>query len=337
MVVQMTKASLVVALALVSHLAVAGTPVLAPYKGANVTVSFPKGWTVADQNGVYVAQQDPKRADAASILFIYSPAVASATEDQLLDAMTGRVASDFKVTKRAPIPGGGHLMIGDGTVGGIKVRLGAVAIIANGQAIVSVLVAKTSEFDGLGGIGLATQVAGSLQIPQAAAPPPQQTPAAPASSGPLTVPPPTRQVTLADMQGQWQHDDHVLKSYVSVSTGGYAGYSVIADTEKWFIDAKGNMTDDYAGTHAGVGGTFQVSSKHPETITIDGNLFVRSPEKGQGIPKYFWIRGWEQRADITVIKINGPYYDPKQIEERCKTRLDQCANLDEYWVRITKK
>src|SRR5690242_55443 len=128
-----------------------------------------------------------------------------------------------------------------------------------------------------------------------------------------------------------------MKSYVSASTGTYADYSVIADAEKWFIDAKGQMTDDYTGTHAGVGGTFQVNSTHAETITISGNVFVRTPAKGQGATRYYWIRGWEVRPDITVLKINGPMYSLDEITDRLKTDPIYGANLDQYWVRIAKK
>src|SRR4051812_36592876 len=119
----------IVALVFVSHIAIAAPPVLAPYKGTDLTVSFPKGWTVAQQDGVYVAQQDPKQKDAAGILFVYIPNPNNQSEEALLTAMTGQVAKDLKIVKKEAVQGGvGHYVIADGSSEGVKVRLAAIAV-----------------------------------------------------------------------------------------------------------------------------------------------------------------------------------------------------------------
>src|SRR5258706_9616600 len=122
----------------VTSTAGAGPLKLEPYKGTDLTVSFPKGWKVEQQSGIYIAQQDPTKKDSAGVMFIYMPNANNASEDQLLDAMTSQVAQNIKVTKKAAIPGGaGHYAMADGTADGAKVPVPAIAVVARGQWIVS--------------------------------------------------------------------------------------------------------------------------------------------------------------------------------------------------------
>jgi hypothetical protein len=336
---------LVLMLVLISRVAIAGTPVLAPFKGTDATVSFPKGWMVRQDGGIYVAQQDPKRKDSAGMLFIYMPNSSNATEDQLLDGLTAKVVQDLKVGDRAAINGGvGHYLIADGTSDGTKVRVAALAVVMKGQAIVSVLISKGSDFDALGGILLATQVMASLQpsAPPVAPPTPSSngitnpntmTNQQVTNGGRLTVPPPARPITVADMAGDWSQDDHVMSNYVSASTVSYAGYSAIATSEKWSIDGKGNIASKLRATSSSSRqGTYQVAENMVGTISItaDGDLLIM---KNTGVRKtHYQIRGWEVRPDITVIKVNGPYYD-EGIPDRIKADPHYAWNLDKYWVR----
>ena len=202
----MNRLYLVVSVVLVSHLAIAGTPTLVPFKGATATVSFPKGWVVQQENGVFAAQQDPKKKDAAGILFVDIPNANNATEDQLLDTVSAQVAKDLQVVDRQAIKGGtGHYLIADGTANGAKVRIASIAVVINGQAIVSMFVAKTGDFDSLGGLALAMQVLGSLKpdappagTPLAAKPPVTPT-ATPTAGGKLVVNAPGRAISIADL------------------------------------------------------------------------------------------------------------------------------------------
>ena len=51
----------------------------------------------------------------------------------MLAAPAARLAPDFKASKRGPITAGaGHFVVGDATVGGIKVRIGGLAVVAAG-------------------------------------------------------------------------------------------------------------------------------------------------------------------------------------------------------------
>jgi hypothetical protein len=324
-----TRLYLILALALVSPIASAGTPTLVPFKAANVTVSFPKGWIVQQENGVFAAQQDPKQKDAAGILFMDIPNATNATEDQLLDTVGAQVAKDLEVADRAAIKGGtGHYMIANGTSDGVKVRIAAIAAIINGQAIVSVFVAKTSDFDALGGLSLALQVLSSLK-PDAPA-------AVAAPGGKLVVGAPSRPLTVADLAGDWTQDDSAVTSYSSSSTSS-GGYSAAATSAKWRIDPKGIIyTQLTATTSGGGGGTYQVNQKSAGTITVtaDGTLSI-THKKGEGVSPTYLIRGWGATSDVTVLKLNGPYYGA--IEDRVRKDPGYATNLDGYWVRQNPK
>ncbi len=65
------------------------------------------------------------------------------------------------------------MLIADGRVGDIRVRLGAIAVATAGASIVSLLVAKAGEFDRLGGMELVTTILTSIKPHAPPAPPPQ--------------------------------------------------------------------------------------------------------------------------------------------------------------------
>src|ERR1700689_354196 len=94
--------------------AAAGPLQFETYSNKTISVALPKGWSVHEQGGAIVAQRDPNRAESASRMVVAQATGVTATEDQLLDAIAGKMAKDVKVTARAPIAGGhGHTMIAD--------------------------------------------------------------------------------------------------------------------------------------------------------------------------------------------------------------------------------
>jgi hypothetical protein len=172
----------------------------------------------------------------------------------------------------------------------------------------------------------------------AAPAPPANTNAQPAPGGKLTVGPLNRKLAVSELAGEWSEDGHVMTGYVSSSTGAYAGYSAIATAEKMSIDGKGNMASKFTGTSASNTGAYQINEKSNAVITIDDDVLTITKQKGQGATSHWFVRGWEQRPDITVLKLNGPYYD-KGVENIDRLRRDPsyASNLDKFWVRTTKK
>lgn len=245
---------LVLTFVFVSQIAIAGTLALVPFKGADVTVSFPKGWVVQQDSGVYAAQQDPNQKDAAGILFLYMPNSNNASEDQLLDALSSKVAQDVKIGERAAIKGGvGHYLIADGTADGTKVRVAALAVVANGKAIVSVLVAKPADFDTLGGLTLPSLVMGSLE---SNTPPPAPAPGA-------------ATINLSDLVGKWGNNGASTLSYVD-GDGNYSGSSTAFFGEWYTFKADGTYTMSFQGR----ANNHTIRETGTGKVTFSGDLLI---------------------------------------------------------------
>ena len=312
---------------------------LEPYDASGkLTVLLPTGWKVtADlDKGVVSAQQDPDRNDAAVLLVIIQP-TATATEDQLLDAIAGSVSKDLKVARRDTLPGGrGRLLIADGTIDKIQARIGAIAVVANGSSVITLLASRTTEFDKLGGIELVTTVLTSMKAtaaPPSAPPAPPQGIQAPAvdANGRLVVPPLGRKVALAELAGEWRQDDSSIASYVTSSTGAYGGFDSIAITANWTLDAKGNAFSSSVATTAGRGGAHQVVEKKYGTATLAPNM-VLSIAWQNGTTQHYLLRGWVELPAITVITLNGPWYQggvPSDVLGDPKIG----TNLNAQWAR----
>jgi hypothetical protein len=53
------------------------------------------------------------------------------------------------------------------------------------------------------------------------------------------------------------------------------------------------------------------------------------------VPSYYLVRGWFVGPELTVMRLNGPHYNQKDIDDG--VRSDKTAgNLDEFWVRKTR-
>ena len=143
--------------------AVAGQPALESHDVGPLHVQTPRGWAFSGDadKGVMLAQQDPKRKDAAQ-MFVVVMRQNAPGEDKLIDTVIGQ-AKDVKIVRRGTAPGGaGKLVVADGSVDGIAVRMGVIAIAANGGAVTGALLAKASDFDDLGGTDLVVAVMSSL-------------------------------------------------------------------------------------------------------------------------------------------------------------------------------
>jgi hypothetical protein len=303
---------------------------LEPFKTTRFTVSMPKGWKITSDaaNAMIVAQQDPTRKDAAALVLTVQANGTNATEDQLLDVVAGQVAKNLKVSRREAIQGGGHMLIADGaTADNIKVRVGAIALTGGGEAIVCGLVSKVDDFDPLGGIELVGNVMGSIKMAQAA---PAQPPSNAANSGGGKLDaPPSRPLTLADIAGVWNKDDGSIKSYVNTSTGGYAGYHATTTSARYTITTSGAITDEFSGYSGGTGGGVFASETTTGTVAITPGGVLEIAFKGQSFKTRYLICGWFQSQELSVMKLNGPWYEGIPAD----VRADPGKGSSEYWVR----
>ena len=148
------------------------------------------------------------------------------------------------------------------------------------------------------------------------------------SDGNLVIPQPTRQLTIADLVGDWgDNPGRIATTYVNRSDGTYAGTDSLHFTSKWTIDKTGRYTNNFFEVRNGK----KLSDITTGTITIVGRLISI---KHKGTAKYV-VRGWLELPDMTILKVAGPWYDNQEIPERIFTDFSEDSRfiLTAKWVR----
>ena len=149
------------------------------------------------------------------------------------------------------------------------------------------------------------------------------------SDGNLVIPQPTRQLTIADLVGEWgDNPGRIATTYVDRSTGSYVGTDSLHFTSKWTIDSNGGYTNDFFEVRNGK----KLSDVTTGTITIIGRLI--SIKHGRSTAKYV-ARGWLELPTMTILKVAGPWYDDQEIPERIFTDFSEDSRfiLTAKWVR----
>ena len=148
------------------------------------------------------------------------------------------------------------------------------------------------------------------------------------SDGNLVIPQPTRQLTIADLAGEWgDNPGRIATTYVDRSSGSYVGTDSLHFTSKWTIDPNGQYTNDFFEVRNGK----KLSDTTTGTITIVGRLISI---KHKGTAKYV-VRGWLELPNMTILKVAGPWYDNQEIPERIFTDFSEDSRfiLTAKWVR----
>ncbi|MGI9064783.1 MAG: hypothetical protein ACR2HX_00020 [Pyrinomonadaceae bacterium] len=148
------------------------------------------------------------------------------------------------------------------------------------------------------------------------------------SEGNLVIPQPTRQLTIADLAGEWgDNPGRISTTYVNRSTGSYAGTDSLHFTSKFTFDKNGRYTNDFFEVRNGK----KLRDITTGTITIVGRLISI---KHKGTAKYV-VRGWLELPDITILKVAGPWYDNQEIPEKMFTDFSEDSRffLTTKWVR----
>jgi hypothetical protein len=131
-------------------------------------------------------------------------------------------------------------------------------------------------------------------------------------------------MAIADLAGEWGHNDGVTTRYVDRYTGAPAGYDSLHFANKWTITKDGGISLDFFGIRNGK----KIVEKSSGTATLTGGMLVIRMSNMQR----FFFRGWLELPDMTIMKINGPWYDAP-IPANIFTNPDQGSNLDQKWVR----
>lgn len=143
--------------------------------------------------------------------------------------------------------------------------------------------------------------------------------------GRLLIPLPTRQLTLADLAGQWGESDGINVRYVYRDSGNYAGSDSLHYKSKMTFSADGGYFNDFYAIQNGK----MIKDKSAGTISVSGRvLSIRH----KNTAKYV-IRGWLELPDMTVLEVCGPWYDDDVIPQEIFTNPVQGANLNKKWFR----
>ena len=144
--------------------------------------------------------------------------------------------------------------------------------------------------------------------------------------GNLFIPPPTRQLTVADLVGNWgDNPGRISTQYVFRDTGAHAGTDSLHFTSKWTIDGDGRYVNDFFEVRNGK----KLSDRTTGTITIVGQVITI---KHKGTAKYV-VRGWLELPDMTILKVAGPWFDDQEIPERTFTDPPDSYMTTSKWVR----
>ena len=145
--------------------------------------------------------------------------------------------------------------------------------------------------------------------------------------GNLFIPPPTRQLTIADLVGNWgDNPGRISTQYVFRDSGSHAGTDSLHFTSKWTIDGDGRYVNDFFEVRNGK----KLRDITTGTITIAGRVISIKQQKSTA--KYV-VRGWLELPDITILKVAGPWYDNQEIPERTFTDPPDSYMLTSKWVR----
>jgi hypothetical protein len=155
---------------------------------------------------------------------------------------------------------------------------------------------------------------------------PQNPPAQPAATdGKVVIPMPSRQLTVADLVGEWGETAGFSTTYVDRYSGSYAGTDSLHFRNKRTITKGGGYVNDFFAIQNGK----KITDKTSGTISINGRLLsIRQ----NNTAKYV-IRGWLELTDMTILTVCGPWYDDQVIPERIFSTTEQGANLNANWIR----
>jgi hypothetical protein len=280
------------------------------------TFTVPPGWHVETRGSGGGQHIVVSKAAAGSycMAVVYASAPAGNSLEASFASEWARVALQTLDAVATPRPAISH-------VGALRVALGAAASTAQGQPIVGLLIVADAGARVVPVLILSPSFA-SLEPYRAEVDTILGTLVVQGQPAPA---PPRRTVSIADLAGAWGRNDGINTRLVDRTTGAYAGTDSIHFTEHWEIGAGGTIALDFFGIHNGR----RIAEKSSGTVTLssDGILLIRMTNEQRYV-----LRGWEEAPDMTVMTLNGPWYDA--VPPDILANPSQGWNLDQRWVRL---
>ncbi|MEO6049903.1 MAG: hypothetical protein ABIP78_01040 [Pyrinomonadaceae bacterium] len=144
-------------------------------------------------------------------------------------------------------------------------------------------------------------------------------------NGNLIIPLATRQLTLADIAGNWGENAGINIRYVDRYSGTYAGADSLHFKSEMMFTAAGAYYDDFAAIQNGR----MIKEKTAGTVAINGQI-LSIKIANRNLQKYV-IRGWLELPDMTILEVCGPWYNDDVIPPGIFAGGG--ANLDKKWIR----
>ena len=145
------------------------------------------------------------------------------------------------------------------------------------------------------------------------------------ADGKVVIPMPAKQLTVADLAGEWSETSGFSTTYVDRYTGAYAGTDSLHYRSKSTFTENGGYLNDFFAIRNGK----KIIDKTSGTFTVVGRVLSI---KQKNTAKYV-IRGWLELPGMTILKVCGPWYDNDVIPENIFTNQEQGANLNSNWIR----
>jgi hypothetical protein len=293
-----------------------------------VTLKAPKGFTAVEKpDGGGRLELTKASSTSYCIVALYASTPASKDLDASFAAEWQGVVLKTVDAVRAPKPvtrdvGGTQAAVGSAssTVGGQPVWT-RLHVLDAGASVLSILVMSPNEASFAAYEKDVEKMLNGMtvnRVEPAAAGAPQ------IENGRLVVPPASRALTIADLAGDWGHNDGITTSYVDRYTGAHAGTDSIHFKEKWTITGQGGISLDFFGIRNGK----KIAEKSNGTVALsNGILVIRMTNMQQYV-----VRGWLELPDMTIMVLNGPWYEDG-VPADVLGNPEKGTNLDKNWVR----
>jgi hypothetical protein len=293
-----------------------------------VQYTSPKGMTkTLKENVVAFSELNPSGTYCIITLYGATPGTGSTTSDfkrEWNNLVVKTMKADANPTTETTLADGWTVLAGGSAVESDVGKAAAFLTVISGQGkTVSIL----AVFNDPAYVKQVDAFIGGIDLDKTAAPANNETSAAPAFvNGKLVIPLPSRQLTVADLTGEWGEDaQRISTTYVYRSSGNYAGTDSLAFRSKMSFTRNGGYLNDFFAIRNGQ----KEIDKSVGTFAINGRVLSI---KHKGTAKYV-IRGWLELPDMTIMRVCGPWFDDGVIPENIFTNPEQGANLNKDWVR----
>lgn len=154
-------------------------------------------------------------------------------------------------------------------------------------------------------------------------------------AGHLIVPLITRQLSVADLAGEWgESDTRLSTAYFSSNTGNYVGTDRLAFKTKHAVTKNGGYSNDFFAIRNGQ----KIIDKTHGTIWIDGRVITiiqLNNETKRNSTSSYVVYGFLDLRDMTVMKISVNFWG-REIPEQVFSNYDPKYTNATTWIRKKK-